>query len=105
MRYTSTETVSARTGCVTTPALKFSECSGFSGRPPFSSAMGLIDGIVPLVSIVEPVRARICEVLVRCCWPGVGALKPVLTAPRRLMPGHTSMRVASLPLSVEPASV
>ena len=58
------------------------ERSGCSGSPPRSSATREVDGMVPLLTRSISSWSYSVETLNACCWPGVGARKPLLALAR-----------------------
>src|SRR3546814_14400532 len=95
--------LSPRTMLNTTPPLKFSDFSGFSGSAPSATAIGEPTGKVPTSTSPTPVRLTV-EVVEKNCCAMPGARKPVDTDPRSASPSIGSKRAATLPFTVSPKS-
>src|SRR3546814_18179887 len=93
--------LSPRTMLNTTPPLKFSDFSGFSGSAPSATAIGEPTGKVPPSTSTTPVRLTV-EVVEKNCCAMPGERKPVVTTPRRARLAIESHRATTIPFNGRP---
>ena len=89
---------------MTAPAVKFTECSGWSGSPPRRRATRDVDGMVPLFTRSISVWSYWVVTLKAFCCPGVGTRNPVLALARTAAAGASRKRPDSLPFVAVPKS-